>query len=212
MRTGHCPACGSESIRHAESVPAMECGSCGAVFRKRHAPPREGHALGLLEELREALRFLVADHDQRMASAGRRFTVGMQWHIDAARALLSRADALSPVGELRTCNHVGPFSEGGAAEPQDRERNQLYNAGYELGMKYGRKFERRDVVAVLRTEEDRERKAWNEIRDGASVQFAEARARVNALRGLLTLFERGDHVGASQETAEKETEDGPCSE
>lgn len=42
------------------------------------------------------------------------------------------ADALACVA----CNHIGPFSEGPAAEPQDRERNQIYNAGFEMGLKH----------------------------------------------------------------------------
>lgn len=53
-------------------------------------------------------------------------------------------------GAERGCNHQGPFAEGPAAEPQDRERNQLYNAGFEAGLKTGTKRERAAVVAWLR--------------------------------------------------------------
>lgn len=52
---------------------------------------------------------------------------------------------------VKGCNHQGPFSEGPAAEPQDRERNQLFNAGFESGLKHGAKEER---AAVIRRLED----------------------------------------------------------
>lgn len=40
-------------------------------------------------------------------------------------------------GRKEGCNHEGPFSEGTATEPEQRDRNQLYNAGFEAGLKHG---------------------------------------------------------------------------
>lgn len=63
-----------------------------------------------------------------------------QYRAEVTRAMTHVLAALSqpaapatPLVEVAACNHVGPFSDGLATSPQDRERNQLYNAGFEAG-------------------------------------------------------------------------------
>jgi len=75
--------------------------------------------------------------------------------------------AASPRGGAGPCDHIGPFSEGPAAEPQDRERNQLYNAGFEMGVKHATKR----VVKWLRgvnKKESNNLASW--IEDGAHLR------------------------------------------
>lgn len=126
------------------------------------APLREGHALGLLEELREALRVMV--QLQYMATPEEAAEAGSN-----ARNVLAKADAPSPVGELRTWR------------TWQEERN--------------------DVVADLR----RLAKEYEEAAKDGDMPVPDLYARaVKWARDVVRRLEQGMHVGASQETAEKE--------